>query len=78
MPSLCCAQLKRASCARQDVTLKAGFGIPSNAVALFPQPVPMLEAMHHVYVQASRCALYRSEKPLNPKTPRKPYAPVQG
>lgn len=41
---------------RQDVTLKAGFGIPSNAVALFPEPVPMLEAMHHVYVQASKCA----------------------
>ncbi|KAK9833551.1 hypothetical protein WJX81_005391 [Elliptochloris bilobata] len=36
-----------------DVTLTAGFGIPSNAVALFGRPVPVLEALHYVYKQSS-------------------------
>ncbi|KAK9826204.1 hypothetical protein WJX81_007511 [Elliptochloris bilobata] len=37
-----------------DVTLSAGFGIPSNTVALLGRPVPVLEAWNYACMQSSR------------------------
>ena len=41
----------------QDVTLTAGFGLPSVAVQQFDRPVPVLDAMHYAYAVSSKCAL---------------------
>ncbi len=40
----------------QDVTLTAGFGLPSDAVALFGRPVPFLQLLHFAQVESSKCA----------------------
>ena len=38
----------------QDVTLTAGFGLPSDGVATFGQPVPLLETIAFCQAEASR------------------------
>ena len=40
---------------RQDVTLTAGFGIPSNAVSLLGRPMPIFEAWNYACAQSARC-----------------------